>query len=87
MCSSDLVVACLLLVLLHLAWSSPAFAIGTDSGAAADTNSPRVSPRRSPAGVGQAPTTEIQSEGPRNPYDMEALRQFDAGSHRTEEAS
>ena len=28
---------------------------------------------------------EQRGEGPRNPYDMKALRQFDAGSHRAEE--
>ena len=27
-------------------------------------------------------SSEGRVEGPRNPYDMEALRQFDAGSHR-----
>ncbi len=38
----------------------------------------------------QAPSTtergdKARQDSPRNPYDMKALRQFDAGSHRAEE--
>lgn len=43
-----------------------------------------------PAGQPEAPAErradgEPRAEGPRNPYNMKALRQFDAGSHRAEE--
>ena len=79
------VVACLLLALLQLCLSSAAFAIGAADVAATGSNPPRIVPQRSSDGAGQAPTTKNQAEGPRNPYDMEALRRFDAGSHRGEE--
>jgi hypothetical protein len=75
--------ACLLLGLLSLgsiasAWAAPL----AGGGPVAGPGSP-AGPAVTPAAKERGGTP--RAEGPRNPYDMKALRQFDAGSHRAEE--
>lgn len=76
-------VACLLLGLLSLggiapaAWAAPEAAEGPAAGPASSAGPPVTTAKEKGA--------THRAEGPRNPYDMKALRQFDAGSHRAEE--
>jgi len=76
-------VACLLLALLSLgaispAWAAPQAAEGPGASPGSSAGSPVTPAAKEKGGTPRA-------EGPRNPYDMKALRQFDAGSHRAEE--
>ncbi|MFN7631172.1 MAG: hypothetical protein ACK59G_15315 [Cyanobacteriota bacterium] len=75
-------VACLLVGLLSLgaiapAWAAPQAPEGSAAGPGSSAGPP-VTTAKEKGGTPRA-------EGPRNPYDMKALRQFDAGSHRAEE--
>lgn len=75
-------VTCLLLGLLSLgaiapAWAAPQAPEGPAAGPGTSAGPP-VTTAKEKGGTPRA-------EGPRNPYDMKALRQFDAGSHRGEE--
>lgn len=75
-------VACFLLGLLSLGTLAPAWAAPQAAeGPAAGPGSPAGPPVTTAKEKGGTPS----AEGPRNPYDMKALRQFDAGSHRAEE--
>jgi hypothetical protein len=76
-------VACFLLGLLSLgaiapAWAAPQAPEGPSAGPGSSAG-PAVTPAAKEKGG------TPRAEGPRNPYDMKALRQFDAGSHLAEE--
>jgi hypothetical protein len=60
------------------AWAAPQAAEGPGAGPGSSARPPLTPAAKEKGGTPRA-------EGPRNPYDMKALRQFDAGSHRAEE--
>ncbi|MFM9102972.1 MAG: hypothetical protein ACKOPS_17265 [Cyanobium sp.] len=72
------VVAFGLVALISLGGVAPGFAAAT---------APQGSAGQPEAPVERRADGEPRATGPRNPYDMKALQQFDAGSHRAEEPS
>jgi hypothetical protein len=75
----------LLLAVLCLVPVAPALAAGPAAAAGSGATSGRIAGEAASAQAARQDGDEGRGEGPSNPYDMKALRQFDAGSHRAEE--